>query len=53
VRPHCTDAPFTSPLDPSWTGFTVEEAEILKGNARIVYLMFPVLALMMLSYILF
>ena len=26
------DAPFLSALDPSWVGFTDEEAEILKGN---------------------
>jgi hypothetical protein len=33
----CTDAPFTSPLEPSWTGFTVEEAELLKGNVCDVF----------------
>jgi hypothetical protein len=27
-----TDAPFTSPLEPSWVGFTLEEADILKGK---------------------
>ncbi|KAM0851549.1 hypothetical protein ACQ4PT_052350 [Festuca glaucescens] len=26
-------APFTSPLEPSWVGFTLEEAEILKGKS--------------------
>jgi hypothetical protein len=27
-----TDAPFTSPLQPLWVGFTLEEADILKGK---------------------
>ena len=32
-----TVAPFTSPLKTGWVGFTAEEAEIFKGNIRLVY----------------
>ena len=39
-----TDAPFTSPLDPSWVGFTAEETEIFKGTMCIVCFLLPVVA---------
>ncbi|CAM0910507.1 unnamed protein product [Alopecurus aequalis] len=31
------DAPFTSPLDPNWVGFTAEEVQILKGTTRMAH----------------
>ncbi|KAM0930661.1 hypothetical protein ACQ4PT_000849 [Festuca glaucescens] len=33
------DAPFTSPLEPSWVGFTVEEVAILKDESRLHFIL--------------
>jgi hypothetical protein len=45
-----TDAPFTSPLEPSWVGFTLEETALLKGNTRNVKFVLSVIAIVALSY---
>ncbi|KAM0832332.1 hypothetical protein ACQ4PT_064970 [Festuca glaucescens] len=34
LRGRIPDAPFTSPLEPSWVGFTLEETDILKASYR-------------------
>ena len=45
-----TVAPFTSPLEPLWVGFTLEETEILKGNTGFLG---PVLLVLCISVLLF
>jgi hypothetical protein len=42
-----TDAPFTSPLEPLWVGFTTEEVDILKGNRNLMWLVLPVFVAIM------
>jgi hypothetical protein len=44
------DAPFTSPLEPSWVGFTLEETALLKGNAPNVKFVLSVITIVVLSY---